>query len=796
MSGIRILAAVLFALTPALFSQRLPGRYIVELTEPPVAARAARQSLQAATFRARVRDQQQQVRGRLQLRQTRILDSVDTVANALIVETPDSETAALAAMPGVRRVYPVRLFKRVLDRAVILHKVTDAWSRVGLEHAGEGVKIAVIDSGIESAHPAFQDNTLTPPSGFPRANDLADLELTSGKIIVARSYVPLLPNRDPDWSARDRVGHGTALASAAAGLPAAGPLAAIAGVAPRAWLGNYKIFGTPGYNDYAGGDAILKAIDDAVSDGMDIINLSLGDDFAPRLEDDIDAQAVERAAAAGVIVVVAAGNNGPALNTLASPATAPSAIAVGATTNDRAFAASVELSGFATFVAVNGSGRTPSSNVSAPVADVAALDGDGLACSVLPAGSLAGRVALILRGTCTFETKLNIAQRAGAVAALVYASDPSTAPFTMGVGFATLPAQMISYHAGLEIKQRVSGEEPVTATLRFELGPVALPANRLADFSAAGPGVDLAIKPDLVAAGQDIYVATQSLDSRGDMFDASGFRLVDGTSFSAPLVAGAAALLKSARPGLTAAAYRSLLINTASQTVAAGAGDPPALQQTGAGLLDVDAALRSTVAAFPASLGFGAGGPDPWLSRKLTLTNIGTETETFTLSVVPRTGSAGPTLESSALELVPGASVELPVLWTGVGLAPGAHEGFIAIEGATSGTRVHVPYWYAVKSPGPARIVVLSAISSARRGSTQRDAVYVRLTDIAGVIADGAEPTVTAISGGGAFRGLSNYDSEVPGLFGLHLQLGPAPGTNVFRIEAGPTHIDLTITAQ
>jgi subtilisin family serine protease len=96
----------------------------------------------------------------------------------------------------------------------------------------------------------------------------------------------------------------------AAGGRSAGPLATITGVAPGAQLGNYKVFGSPGFNDYATDEAILKAMDDAVSDGMDIINLSLGDNLAPRLGDDLEVEAVA-ASKAGVIVVAAVSNNGP-----------------------------------------------------------------------------------------------------------------------------------------------------------------------------------------------------------------------------------------------------------------------------------------------------------------------------------------------------------------------------------------------------------------------------------------------------------------------------------------------------
>jgi hypothetical protein len=158
-------------------------------------------------------------------------------------------------------------------------------------------------------------------------------------------------------------------------------MATITGVAPKAWLGNYKVFGTPGVNDGATDDAILKAMDDAVSDGMDIINLSLGDDIAPRLADDLDVQAVERATQAGVIVVAAAGNNGPSLNTISSPATATSAIAVGASTNDRTFAESVEVPGLASYLALTGDARATVSQLTASLVDVASMDGGGLACA-------------------------------------------------------------------------------------------------------------------------------------------------------------------------------------------------------------------------------------------------------------------------------------------------------------------------------------------------------------------------------------------------------------------------------
>ena len=215
----------LLLIFPAILSaQRIPGRYIVELDTEPVAEHVARlrsrqgvRGSEAAAHRARIATEHDTVRTRLEQKQATVLDSVDTVANALIVDATDP--AQLASTPGVKRVYAVRLFHPVLDRAVQLHKVVDAWNQIGgSDQAGAGIKIAIVDTGVDVSHAGFQDSSLTAPDGFPRFNQAADRAYTSGKIIVARSYVSLLPFRDPDSSARDHVGHGTALAMVAAGV--------------------------------------------------------------------------------------------------------------------------------------------------------------------------------------------------------------------------------------------------------------------------------------------------------------------------------------------------------------------------------------------------------------------------------------------------------------------------------------------------------------------------------------------------------------------------------------------------
>lgn len=781
----RYFAVLLF--TGLQFAATVPDRYIVELSMEPVVEHvigksgitsgqrriSSLRSDEAQIHRSRVQSQHQEIRNRMPAGAV-VLDEVDTVANAMFVQMTAEEAKQLAGSAGVRRILTVRTLHRVLDRAVSLTGIVDAWNQLPADSAGAGIKIGIIDTGIDISHPGFLDSSLAIPDGFPKLTSESDISFTNNKVIVARSYVNLLPRRDSDRSAQDRVGHGTALAMVAAGVRNAGPLATITGAAPKAWLGNYKVFGTPGVNDTTTDDAVLKALDDAVADGMDVINLSLGYDFAPRLDEDPDVAAIERATRAGVIVVVAAGNNGSQPGTVASPATAPSAIAVGASRNDRTFAASTTIQGVGVLVAVNAAGTQSSERVSGALVDA------GLACDPLPPGSARGAITLILRGTCTFESKLSNAQVAGAIGAIVYAAESSPDPITMYVGASTLPAQMISFGDGTAARAAIGAE----ASMQFSAGSVPIDATRLASFSATGPNVDASIKPDLVAVGTDLYVATQTVDSRGDMYDPSGYVLVDGTSFSAPLVAGAAAVLKSARPGLTVDQYRSLLINSATAL-------PGIVQRTGSGRLNLGTSLRATATAYPTSLSFGSGGGSPDIARSLKIANAGTAMGTW--SILVEGSTALPVADLSTFSIAPGESIDLPLHWRASSLQDGSYEGSFRIVSST-GDEIRVPWWYGATSGRPAGITVLDAIDSARRGSLNRDAILFRVVDAAGLPVNADDLRVTVVSGDGSVESVASRDSEAPGLYSVHVVLGPAAGDNVFRIQAGEIYRDVTIT--
>ena len=787
----RIVYWVAAAITSISFvsGQIVPGRYIVELNGESAISSAARKVIRGtrvdrrtlADSRANLQGQHDRMSARIENGRAKVRHRIQNVANALVVEMDDQRAAEVAQMAGVKRVHAIRIFRPSLDRAVGLQKVSDAWSQIGgQDKAGLGIKIGIIDTGIDSGHPAFQDPNLTMPAGFPIVNQTADKIFTSNKIIVARSYDDsFFPG-----SANDICGHGTAVSMVAAGLTNVTPLATITGIAPKAYLGNYKVFPDA---DQCGAptDLILQALDDAVADGMDILNMSLGLVPAERPDSDILTQAVETATAAGVIVVIAAGNDGPGASTVGTPGSAADAITIGNSHNDRDFAAPLLVDGvpspYASYV---GSGPQPKAGVQGPLTDITSLDPTALACSSLPAGSLQGHIALILRGTCTFETKLNNAQAAGATGALLYtyASDPDG--FAMSVGAAQLPAVMVSNSDGLDIQQRLQKSGSLNVTMSFSQTAFFVNPSRLDLQSSRGPNVDSNIKPDLLAVGDSVLTAAPS--------SLGSYQVASGTSLASPMVAGAAAILKAARPGLTAPQYRSLLINSADVFSLDGV-KPIGVQQGGAGFLNVSSAINSTIAVYPTQLGLGAGGNTVNLTSTLTVTNLGKNTDSFTITVNSFDGTVVPAISNTTVQLDPGKSQDVTVQTQASNLDPGEYQGLIVIHASSSSIEAHVPYWVGVTTNAPNNIVVYSAVTTARHLS--RQSLDFRALDSIGVPVS-ATPVVTAVSGGGSVVGTISFDGDVPGLWESTVRLGPDPVDNVFLIKFGDTTQQVTITGQ
>ena len=308
---------------------------------------------------------------------------------------------ASSAFRASPRVYPNARYTPQLDRTPQQIGAPALW-QPSLSNAGEGIKIAIIDEGIDQSHPFFSPQGYRMPAGFPKGQR----DYTTAKVIVARAFPPPSPAWrhaskpfDPEHSS-----HGTHVAGIAAGnanTAAAGER--ISGVAPRAYLGNYKALTIPTAADVGldgNSPELVAAIEAAVKDGMDVINMSLGE---PEVEPsrDIVAQALSAAARAGVVPVIAAGNDYSEFGrgSLSSPGSTRDAITVGAVTSTRMGPAGVVAS-------FSSSGPTPLSlqlkpEVSAPGVNVlSAAPGaqyTTLSGTSMAAPHVAGAVALLLQ---------------------------------------------------------------------------------------------------------------------------------------------------------------------------------------------------------------------------------------------------------------------------------------------------------------------------------------------------------------------------------------------------------------
>jgi minor extracellular serine protease Vpr len=747
------------------FSQYFPNRFALVLADPPVGERfASRESLSSAAavnYRQQVEARQRTLVTELRSRGIAVTGSVSTLLNAVFVTAPAARRSELNSLAGVLAVVPMRRMKRNINAATQLVNAPAAWADGnvgGRDNAGKGIRIAIIDTGIDQNHPAFQDSSLAAPNGYPICTDghPEDCRFTNSKVIVARSYVRQLAagdasgasdpatSRPDDYSPRDRVGHGTAVASVAAANQNTGAVT-FNGVAPKAFLGNYKVYGSPGVNDFSSEDLFIQAINDALDDGMNVANLSSGDP-APTtgpldtgaacgvpagVPCDLLATAYEAAAKKGLVVVVAAGNSG-ALNSISSPATAPSVIAVGATINSHTFGPTVSVSddpsapsSLENVPAVPSDAFWPYYGASkAPLVDVTQF-GDATACQAMPEGSLKGAIALVQASpssTCDFSG--NVAG-AGGIGLVVYppsGSWPDNAVVNVSLFFG--PIVGLSNADGVALRNYLAARSGKISNVTIDLAGVeqqrSLHTNQLAYYSSLGPSLgDAGIKPDLVATGgydsylapnpqyyvpapSGMYMAAQSYDPLGFLYSSTGYAAADGTSFAAPLVAGAAALIKQSHPGYSAQDIKSALVNSANASLVTSDdfGDKTTVQWTGAGLLDAGAAVKATVVADPPAISFGALNSGSALpSRSVAFTNKGSSPVTLLFSVTPQVAAANTSVTVNPTTLALGASGgaadHATVTFTLSGPVPaaGVYTGFVTLA-SSNVTVMKLPYMF------------------------------------------------------------------------------------------------------
>jgi subtilisin family serine protease len=329
---------------------------IVTLEQPPLAAQVATSRTLAFSSFARPRHllastvasrrylallatEQRAVQTRIStfIPGARVRWHYSTVLNGMSVVVPAGDVRRLASVPGVEQVWPNVRYHSLVDDSPQLIRAPELWGPT-FATAGNGIKIAILDQGIDPTHPFFSPQGFTYPAGFPKGQRA----FATPKIIVARAFPPRGTTYKPAARAFDPAGeHGSHVAGIAAGdhdTNADGEI--VNGIAPRAYLGNYKVLTvpTPGFGLDGNSTEIAKAVDQAVRDGMDVINLSLGEPEISQSRD-IVVRALNRAAQAGVVPVVAAGNEFEDFGhgSISSPGTAAQAITVAASTGSGGF---------------------------------------------------------------------------------------------------------------------------------------------------------------------------------------------------------------------------------------------------------------------------------------------------------------------------------------------------------------------------------------------------------------------------------------------------------------------------
>ncbi|MGE5274385.1 MAG: S8 family peptidase [Verrucomicrobiota bacterium] len=327
---IAVLALVALGLVPTANAGRSDGlvEVVVTLDAPPLVeairksrvltsrAKAQRLDLRAPTsvdYLASLANTQRALAARITttIPGSRVTWRYGVLLDGVGVLLPRSDLGRLSATPGVSKVWPNVAYRPLLDRSPQLIGADQMWGAPSFSTAGNGIRIGIVDDGVDQAHPFFNPSGYAMPPGFPKGNTA----FTTAKVIVARAF----PAPETTWKYAKlpfdpaESEHATHVAGIAAGdfspgaIPGRGPLS---GVAPRAYLGNYKVLTYPTSNFGLNGNApeIAAGIEAAVKDGMDVINLSLGEaEIEPSR--DLVVSAINAAADAGVVPVIAAGND-------------------------------------------------------------------------------------------------------------------------------------------------------------------------------------------------------------------------------------------------------------------------------------------------------------------------------------------------------------------------------------------------------------------------------------------------------------------------------------------------------
>lgn len=530
--------------------------------------------------------------------------------NGMAVYLTPAEALQVASIDGVAKVFPSftrELFTDVGPEWIGAPSIWDGSATPDMGTQGEGMIVGILDTGINMDHPSFADvgddgyDHPAPEGGYlgwcsPDDEDYDEALVCNDKLIGVYGY----PTTGD--VAEDDDGHGSHVAGTAAGNVVTATLAGItrtiSGVAPHAHVVSYKVCGTDG----CPGEAILGGIEDAIENGVDVMNLSLGADASPNPYDEPDDLALLNAVKAGIMVVAAAGNDGAnGAATVGTPAGSPWVMTVANMTHNR-FLSDMSV-GIVGDESLQGIPATQGAlditeTVSAEIFYAGELDADNfMGCNEFEADAFAGKIALISRGACAFATKEANAAAAGAVGYIVF-NNVLGPGFSMGgIDDPVIPGVMVDLAAGTDLVAAIEG-----MTKTVEISPLSTytidddAGDVMNSSSSKGPygldGMDV-IKPDVGAPGTNIWAAEYSPEGSTE----AEYGLKSGTSMASPHVAGSAALMRALFPDWTPDEVRSALMLTAydDTTLKSDYATPTDPFDLGAGRVDLTKAAMTAL---------------------------------------------------------------------------------------------------------------------------------------------------------------------------------------------------------
>jgi subtilisin family serine protease len=676
-------------------------------------------------------------------------DSYEGVYGGVAVQVPADQASKLLSLPGVAAVQADTLHKpdvaQVADDDASFIGANAAYSALGSSAtAGKGVIIADVDTGVWPEHPSFANRAdLTAPpataDGHPRACNFGTNPLTgvafacNDKLIEGQvfldTYNSVLHDELYPTTARDSNGHGTHTTSTSGGNPIAHPLlfgidrGPIQGIAPGAWLMSYKALGPQGGFD----SDLVGAIEQAIYDGANVINYSIGPNSPQSAYTAPDDLAFLDAFDAGVFVSASAGNSGP--QTVSH--LGPWETTVGASTLQRAFTstATVTASGGASLT-ITGSSIMPGISTATPVVEASAPPYSDQFCGTPAApGTFTGKIVICVRGGSNAGGSIGRAQKGYDVAhggaAGMFLINPVVEDTETDNHF--LPAVHFDAPAGSQLQSFMSAHTGVTAT--FTTGQKSTgQGDVMAAFSSTGPGGDF-LKPDIAAPGVQILAGNTPTPT--DV--ASGpsgqyYQAIAGTSMAAPHITGSAALVLALHPGMSPAEVKSALMMTANRSVVKSDGSTPATPfDDGAGRVDLTGVVSPGLVLNVTQAQMDAVLTDPLhridlnepsvydasLPGTVTTTrvfkNIDTQTEAYKITATS-TLPGGVTVSPSVVSIPAGGTATVKITLNSAGGTVGNwYTGQIDLAQVSGTHHLHLPVAFSPSDASSSPVVTVSS---------------------------------------------------------------------------------------